>query len=89
MARYSISLSDPRHIAYIEGHHSPSRAIQALIDRHLTKPATKADIDLGAIRAIMETVLEERLVGLSIAGQTSTPTQQNADPLGAFDDMAE
>jgi len=88
MARYSVSLTDPRHIEWMERQHSPSKAIQALVERCLNTPVAKADIDLGAIRAIMETVLEERLAGLSVTGQTATqPT--DIDPLGAFDDMAE
>jgi len=88
MARFSISLTDPAHIDWINSHHSPSKAVQLLIERQLNQPASKANVDLGAIRAVMETVLEERLAGLSVTGQTATqPT--DIDPLGAFDDMAE
>ena len=58
MARFGISLTDPAHIAWLRSQKNQSGAIQTLIDAHLNgNRQAKADVDLGAIRAVMETVL--------------------------------
>ena len=86
MARLHIRLSDSADrdiIAWLESQDSKSAAVKSAIRAVMdgTPYNDPATIDLAAIRAILETVLDERLSGMTVL----TPGQaaQGEDPKAA------
>ena len=78
---------DAARIAWLEQQGSITQAIRDLVDEAMADaPEITAAFDLGAIRAIMETVLDERLAGnlLPIAGQQAHDPELDAKLDGMF-----
>jgi len=91
MKRYSIAVDETEHAEiahWLEQQKNVSGAVRALIAQHLAGNAEQptAQLDLSAIRAVMDAALDEKLRGLSIG----TPERAGQDDeLYIFNDLLE
>ena len=92
MARLDIRLSDERDkdiIAWLEAQVNRTaavkEAIRAVIGDHSSEES--AAVDLGALRAVFETVLDQRLSGLTLGSAGKPVQEEDAEAAAKLDGM--
>jgi len=92
MRRYTLSVdesTDPQIVAWLDAQANTSASVRQLIQAHLNGGApgeAAAAVDLPALRAVFEAVLDERLNGISLTASPAAPDDE-ADQLSDFDDL--
>lgn len=89
---YTIKLNvhkDAARIAWLDSQKNRTDAIRALVDGATTTEREQtAAVDLCAIRAVFEAVIDEKLAGLSLAGQPeNTTTGENPELAARLDGL--
>ena len=84
------SEKDAARIAWLESQANYTDTIRTLIDQAVKGDAARDDpavVDLGAIRAVFETVLEEKLSGLTVGNVGQLPQGEDAEAAAKLDAM--
>jgi hypothetical protein len=88
---YTIKLNEEKDAAFIDwldAQENRTDAIRALIDRAMSTPGGEtAAVDLGAIRAVVEAALDEKLTGLQVGSVSGEKPKENQTLASRLDSM--